>query len=205
MKTDAGRTGLAMAGALLAALTVSACGEHPAATPDRPNTQTTVPATPPPQRNNVGTGLLRNTRFAVAPAVSVYPCPRPVRHPRPRSHDCSFASYVVFARLTRDVPRRPSGMIAARFDVDGLSDGDPIGRASKPDFCFEQGLGTTGYQAVGVPTEPGARVTLTLTAFDRRGKPNGELATSVRLRRGERRRSAHDHSPPPDEQEAIGC
>src|SRR4051812_10654128 len=192
----AGTIAVELAGAVVG------CGDHPAAIPDRAGTDTVIAPTPPPRHDNVGTGRLRGTRFAVPPVVSIYPCHHPVK-PR-RARDCNAATYAVFVRLTRDIPRRPSEMIAARFDVDGLDEGGPIGRQSRPKFCFEQSLGSSGYQSAGVPTRPGARVTLTLTAYDHHGRPDGELATSVRLRLGRHHHSANDISPL-SEQSAVGC
>src|SRR3954454_5849746 len=137
--------------ALCLATSLGACaGTHPAQIPAQHNTQTTFRAPPPPKHDNLGTGRLRHARFAVPPVVSVGLCTDGRRK-------CDYLNYAVFARLTRDIPRRPSGLIAANLDVNGLDDGDPIGRLSRPRFCFQQTV-TTNLAAPAYPTRVGARV-----------------------------------------------
>ena len=165
---------------------MSACEDtHPAAIPDKPNTQAALQPPPLPKHDNVGTGRLAHTRFAVPPVVSVIVCTKGGRK-------CLYLNYAVFARLTRDIPRRSSGLIAANFDVNGLDNGDPIGRMSKPRFCFQQTV-ATDYAEPAYPTRVGARVVVTLTSYDKHGDADGTLATAVHL------------SPPKQQRTAVGC
>ena len=185
-------------GAVLYALvTLPGCDEtQPASIPDRPATAPALAAPPPPKHANRGTGRLRHTRFAQPPIVTVDLC-------RGDRRKCGYINYAVFARLTRDVPRRPSGLIAAAFDVNGLDYLDPIGRMSRPRFCFEQSF-STSYLGPITPRRVGASVVLTLTSYDTSGHATGTLATTVRLSRPETRREENDYRPP-SQPVAVGC
>jgi hypothetical protein len=161
-------------------------------------------AVAPPARDNVGTGALRNNRFAVDPVVNVFIC-------REGPRECPFASYAIFARLTRDIPLWSTGTLVAGFEVSGLEKGatppppaDPPGRQGRPRRCFQDGVATDNPQDHRIPTKVGARVRVTLKTYDREGKTTGTLWTVVRLSPPEPRRAPDDYSPLAAER-AVGC
>jgi hypothetical protein len=180
----------------------SACGDDQTRSSHAAKRLSTVAASD--GDDNVGTGRLRNNRFAVDPVVLLYIC-----HEGPR--ECPLAGYAIFARLTRDIPLWSSGKLVAAFEVRGLQKGatspprgDPPGRQGKRHRCFQDGVATDHPKDHRIPTTVGARVRVTLKAYDRRGKTTGTLWTVVRLSPPEPPRAPNDYSPSAAER-AIGC
>jgi hypothetical protein len=122
-----------------------------------------------PATSRHGTGILARTQFAVAPVVVF------------TSVAGQGGGYVVYGRLTRDLPRGRDGGIDAAFNLTSNPDavqGNPVSRRPHGRYCFEQPISYLSTQPT--PTQDGARVTLTLTAHDRHHR-RGMLSATVRL------------------------
>jgi hypothetical protein len=144
-------------------------------------------------QENVGTGRLKGTRFVVPPIVVVGADRRyPV-----------YVGYDIYAHLSRDIPRRPSGLIAAVFEINDVLGGDPIGRVSRPGHCFGQSMLADHNLYRSLPLTKGEEVRVTLTSLDAHGQADGELSMTVKLRAAPHR-AANDISPLPFPRE-IGC
>lgn len=141
---------------------------------------------------NVGTGALRGTRFAVPPVVTVTVDP----------NNPSIAGYTVYVRLNRDLQRRRSGLIAAEFGVDDARSEDPVGRASRrhPN-CFQAGVAIPPFS--NAPATAGAKVRVGIFSLDGHNSPSGHLTMTVKLKLAERR-AANDYSRDPN-LAVIGC
>ena len=141
-----------------------------------------------------GTGRLRNTHFAVRPVVMFG---------SNADENGSYHGYSVYARLTRDLPRRKNGMVAADFSVNGVGAvGDPVVRFSAPLHCFLQSSIVSEEDVPKIPLRPRARVTVTVTSTGLGGRPTGTLSTTTRTRPG-MKSGPHDFTNPFEE--AIGC
>jgi len=171
------------------------------------------------QPDDVGTGRLRGTKFAVDPVVwpgrcSGAECPR------------EFRGYQVELRTTRSLPRRRVGLpdvessIAAFVDVDGVRGFDPIGRSSRRRPCYSQAVsvderatwppdaGTDERAGIRLP-QPGGMVRVSLSSYRgtiglRDFKVDGRLSTLVRIRPAEPVTAADDYSGS-NAQRAVGC
>jgi hypothetical protein len=198
MRCKGGRPLLAVLAASAVAVAGCGGGGNSAPTPDRTTADTPIKPTPRPAPDNVGTGRLRNTRFAVKPIVEVRVC---------RARDrrkCFPFTYTIFARLTRKIPGRGSDIAFADFDIGGGQSIDPTGRLRRPRSCFSQALYTNSPAIAGLPHKVGEPITVTLEAFNAEGDLIGSLTTNVRLSKPEPRRRGNDYSPRASEL-AVGC
>jgi hypothetical protein len=140
-----------------------------------------------------GTGILSRTRFVKAPIIVYF---------KPRKPDPHFAGYTIYFRLTRDLPRNPSGGRNGKFaPFEGSS--DPIlGALAKPGrWCFGQDVSTDPTSS-GLPTKAGAKIRLMLKASDHRHRTGTLAATATVL--VQKPRAANDYRPYPYPKK-LGC
>jgi hypothetical protein len=203
---------VALTGALIAVAVVAACGES-RSREDPP--VTAAARSKAVGADNVGTGSLRGTHFAVPPLVELSLC-----HEGP--DECSLVNMPVWLRLTRNVAKiRRDGKVVANVTVSGAgSDALPAdydilmrlyGLNDKPvPGCFRETSGTDDPKRIGLPAKIGARVRVTLTEYNRYGidsrkaRAIGSLSTVVRLHRPYSRPAANDYGLP-KQQTTIGC
>jgi len=160
----------------LTLLVVVGCG---GGTDAATSTSRTTPVASKPA-DNVGSGALSSTRFAVPPIVTFL-------------RDGKVGGYAVYARFNRDVPRRPDGRIRARFQVAGIDGYDQMFATAKRRHCFSGGI---QFNIADAPHQVGERVEVVLNSLDANGNVTGTLATTARLIR-KPKRSPRDYSPDP--------
>ncbi len=161
-------------------------GQPVRARPSAPPAPESTPAAPARR------GTLRGVGFAQAPVVAVTVCEAP-------SRSCFPATYRVFVRLTRALPRRARGEVEVALSVTGQTGAiDPIGRPRRPRRCFAQAFFTSTPGSAVSPVGDGRPATVTLTVFDDRSREIGEIRARTTLTR------TSSHSEPPFLR-AVGC
>jgi hypothetical protein len=118
---------------------------------------------------------------------------------------CFEATYLVYARLDRGIPRRRSPVVWATFSIAGSRWVDPIKHPRRRQTCFTQALFSDDPEADHLPTKPGTRVRLRFQVFASQrlpGVPVGEISTVVRVKASD---DQHAPGASPAALRAVGC
>lgn len=146
-------------------------------------------------RHHSEPGVLRGVHFAGAPVV-LGSCRVKDRR------KCFAATYLVYARLDRGIPRRRPRVAWATFAIADSRWVDPIKHPRRRQTCFTQALFSDDPAADHLPTKPGARVRLRFQVFASYtlpGAPVGEISV------GEDERPVPPGTPPSLIREFRAC
>jgi hypothetical protein len=180
---------------LVALFALSGCGTH-----YRAAAPTASPSLRPAgSQRNPSPGILRNVHFASTPVVLL-----DTSCPDKDKRKCDAATYTVYARLDRGIPRHQPRVRWATFVIADSRWEDPIKHPRLATTCFIQSLYSDDPKADHVPTKPGGRVRLQLQVFDSGSDsavPIGAISTAAQVRRA-------DSYPPGTSRtarHAVGC